>query len=201
MSPALPAEGLLAPLAIIVLAAGHSRRFGAPDKLETPLDGVPLAFHIADTASRLPFGRRFAVCRSRTGLVPEHFLSLGYEVLLNPDPEAGQGVSLATGAGAAWAADVAGALVCLADMPRVGAPLLERMAAVWNNDRARPVAALAAGHLSPPTLFPRAMLPELARLDGDRGARHLLADTVLVPATGDELADFDYPADFGPPAA
>jgi CTP:molybdopterin cytidylyltransferase MocA len=49
---------------------------------------------------------------------------------------------------------------------------------------------------TPPAAFAREYLAELQRLEGDKGARHLLqlADRIVAPAGS--LADFDTPEDF-----
>src|SRR3546814_17898790 len=51
-------------VALILLAAGRSPRFGVADKLAAPLHGRPLVQHAATTLSPLTFGRHIAVCSS-----------------------------------------------------------------------------------------------------------------------------------------
>ena len=46
--------------ALVLLAAGQSRRFGG-DKLGAPLLGKPLALHAADALAAIPFATRIAV--------------------------------------------------------------------------------------------------------------------------------------------
>ncbi len=47
----------------LLLAAGHSRRFGAADKLAAPLDGRPLVAHAAGALAALPLAARLVVLR------------------------------------------------------------------------------------------------------------------------------------------
>ena len=53
-------------LSLVVLAAGASRRFGAPNKLLQPLDGKPLLCHTLTLARQLPVEQRIAVCSTQT---------------------------------------------------------------------------------------------------------------------------------------
>ncbi|HTJ59284.1 MAG TPA: nucleotidyltransferase family protein [Devosiaceae bacterium] len=184
----------LGDIAVVLLAAGLSRRFGPEDKLEAILEGRPLALHAAETLAALAFGRKLAVCASPKGLVPSHLQALAFEIIINPAAERGQGSSLALGAAAAAASD--GIMICLADMPYVRPGLLHRIVEAWDGDRARTVAAQGAGYLGPPVLFPRQAYPALLALEGDRGAKHLLVDAIAVTATPPELRDFDLPGDF-----
>jgi len=184
-------------IAVLLLAAGLSRRYGTGDKLLAPLAGKPLALHAAAMLAALPFGRRLAVCKPGDDVLPRRLVALGFAVVTNPEPEAGQGTSLALGAKAAGAAGKAGLLVCLADMPFVSAADIEELVAAWRRDSARPAAAGAGGYLGAPALFPASALPALARLSGDRGARALLADAVPVAVDPAHLRDFDRPEDFG----
>ena len=49
----------------------------------------------------------------------------------------------------------------------------------------------------PPAVFPRALLPALIALTGDRGARALLAEARTIPAGPAIGRDLDTRADFG----
>src|SRR3546814_1183356 len=64
-------------VALILLAAGRSTRFGVADKLAAPLHGRPLVQHAANTLSPIPFGRHIAVCSSS---LPVDFAALGFDV-------------------------------------------------------------------------------------------------------------------------
>lgn len=186
-------------LAVVVLAAGLSRRFGARDKLEQPLAGKPLACHVADTLAEFPTAHRMVVSAAATGPVAAHFLARDFELIINPDPASGQGRSLALAAERAAAIGATGLLVCLADMPYVTDGLLRRLAERWAADPTISLISACETYRGPPALFPRSSFGPLQRLRGERGGRELLAQAHPVPARPDELRDFDYPADFGAP--
>jgi molybdenum cofactor cytidylyltransferase len=176
----------------VVLAAGRAERFGS-DKLLHPLDGKPLAEHVAATLSALPLIARIAICPAGNGARRDLFLRHGFDIVDNPHPEQGMGTSLALGAQRAITLDADAMLVCLADMPYV---TREHLLALLKVD-APAVATESNGTRSPPAVFARALLPELATLTGDHGARALLKTAATVSAAPALVRDFDTPADFG----
>jgi molybdenum cofactor cytidylyltransferase len=122
--------------------------------------------------------------------------------VLNPDYERGLTTSLRAGI-AALPAGTPAAVMVLADMPRVTAGMLAGLAAAHASaDPARrPPVVLSdyEGVPAPPTLFDRALFPELLALPDDRCPRsvvkrHREAAAVLRwPAAA--LADLDRPED------
>lgn len=181
--------------AVVLLAAGLSRRYGAVGKLVADFHGKPLALHAAQTLIALPFARHIAVCRSGDDDLAGLLASLGFSLVRNPDTARGMASSLALGVEAAGGGPEA-LLVCLADMPVVTGGHLQALV-----ERVTPggIVASVAGPREPPTppaAFAREYLPELLRLEGDKGARHLLQLAELVEAPEGTLADFDTPADF-----
>ena len=182
-------DGLVA----LVLAAGLSRRF-AGDKLLAHYLGKPLAAHIADVLVGMDIKHLLAVCPShheeRASLVRDR----GFEIVWNDAPDQGMGHSLALGAGRARALAAGTLLLCLADMPKISAAHLGRIVAMGRDGVA--VATLANGVRMPPALFPQSMLPELARLTGDRGAPALLAGALTVEAEAEAVRDLDTRSDF-----
>lgn len=173
----------------VVLAAGRAERFGG-DKLMHPLDGRPLGEHIAMTLSEVPLAARLAICPAdspRRGLFAGH----GFEIIDNRRPEQGMGASLALGASRAMTLGADAMLVCLADMPYVTREHLMSLLAV----DAPTVVTEADGTRSPPALFARELLAELATLTGDQGARHLLRSAATVSVDPALVRDFDTRAD------
>jgi molybdenum cofactor cytidylyltransferase len=179
---------------VVLLAAGLSRRYGAVGKLVADFRGKPLARHAAETIGALPFSRRIAVCRTGDDDLAGLLDGLGFEVVRNPDTARGQASSLALGVEAAGEPEAL--VVCLADMPLIAAghlrTLVER---VTPGGIVTSVASLS-GPPTPPAAFSREVLPELLRIEGDKGARHLLQIAERVVAPEGSLADFDTPEDF-----
>lgn len=182
-------------MALILLAAGHSRRFGDADKLMVELGGVPVGLHAARRLSGRVWRRKLAVVGSE-GLRPE-LEALGFEVLRSASgARAGMGDNLALAARHLEGCD--GALVCLADMPFV--PLTHAEALLSRLGGNSTIAISAAGkHKSPPVAFDFSHFKALQSLSGDEGARRIIAaagvEIAEVPTTPDALFDIDTPDD------
>ena len=93
----------------------------------------------------------------------------------NADFASGLASSVKAGV-AAVPADVDGAVVCLGDMPMVEAALIDRLIEAFDPDRGALIAVpVSDGRRGNPVLWSRRFFPELMTLDGDTGARHLIA--------------------------
>ncbi|MBO9714031.1 nucleotidyltransferase family protein [Sphingomonas sp.] len=183
---------MLAPeeTALVLLAAGRSRRFDDGDKLAERFLDKPLAYHVVTALEDMPFAARIAVV-SETQL---DFAALGYEVVENPDPTLGQARSLCFGVEAAEKAGVRAVLVALADMPRVTATHVYRLFDASHGDDTI-VASSDGVQPKPPALFGRGHFAELQSLDGDQGGRALIRRGRHVITRPAELADVDTQED------
>ncbi|MCJ8140168.1 nucleotidyltransferase family protein [Falsirhodobacter halotolerans] len=173
-------------LGAVLLAAGASRRFGAEDKLLTPVRGVPMVCHAARLVARFP--KRLAVVSSDA--VRPVIEAEG--VSTHRIPAGGQGDSLAAAVSRLGAVDRLA--VFLGDMPDLTAGDVDRLLAT---DPSRPACAVLDGVMMPPVIFPRAWLSDLTALTGDRGAGALLraASPTLVSLPPSRLHDVDRPED------
>lgn len=185
-------------VAAILLAAGRSARFGAADKLLAPLDGVPLAVHSAHRIAELSPGRTVAICRDASGPLAVELAAFGFEIIVNPHPEQGLSRSLALGIGVVADGPAAAALICLADMPFVGTAHLRALLQRFDPVDAPVIASSSGTAPMPPALFARSLFERLMRMEGDVGARALLAGAALVAASAGDLADIDRPDDLRP---
>lgn len=182
-------------IAVILLAAGTSQRFGTDDKLLAPLAGEPLALHAARHIALLAPRRRIAVCRDDRGTLARLLAAHGFEIVVNPHPEHGLSRSLSCGIAEAARGPDEVAMVCLADMPFVGTGHLRKLMARFDPVKAPVVASTNGEAAMPPALFARALFETLRSGEGDRGGKALLADAALVPAPAGELVDIDRPDD------
>jgi molybdenum cofactor cytidylyltransferase len=190
----------------ILLAAGASTRMGRPKQL-LPLAGRPLLQRSLDQAA--------AACFDELILVLGHRAAEIRDALHLPDPprcrvvvnrryREGQAGSLVLGLRSADPAAAAAAIL-LGDQPLVPAARIDRLARAFREagaPAARPVYAGAAGERVPghPVFLARSTWPELERLDGDRGARDLLAahpDWLYeIPLGGEPPVDVDTQEDW-----
>ena len=176
-------------IALIVLAAGLSSRFGHGHKLEQDLFGKPVGLHAVETLAPLSFAARIAVI----GPSAPDYARSDYQVVTNPNPAAGMSGSIALGLAAASSARIEAALIILADMPFVTESHVCRILQAYGPQHTI-VASLASGRAMPPALFGRAHFGRLMSLSGDAGARNLLRQAKQVPAPPETLIDIDTPA-------
>lgn len=175
---------------LILLAAGRSQRFGDADKLTQDLLGKPLAFHVVTTLESVPFLDRIVV-KSHTDL---DFEARGYRVIHNHQPEIGMSSSVKLGVASAQALGAEAVLIALADMPCVTAAHVLRLLAAA--DGADTVVASSDGvKPCPPAVFGANHFAALLELEGDEGARKLIAGGKHVIAPARELLDVDRPED------
>jgi molybdenum cofactor cytidylyltransferase len=174
-----------------VLAAGQSRRYGPDDKLLGMLQGRPLCMHIAATLAEIPLLSRIAVCANPQ--VGELYRSMGFKIVVNPDPGTGQGSSLRLGIDALHHGRAA--LLCLADMPFVSGAHLAALARAYDAGQARAVASVSDAYRGPPALIALELLRHF-RPQGDVGARELLSGAAWIKTPARECLDFDTKAAF-----
>jgi molybdenum cofactor cytidylyltransferase len=184
------------PVTGILLAAGASRRFGA-NKLLAPLaDGTPLAVAAARHL-RAATPAALAVVRPGEESLTSLLAAEGLRIVEALDCEQGMGRSLAAGVEAA--ADAAGWLIALADMPYIRVSTIARLVAALAEGQplAAPYHHGGRGH---PVAFSARYGDALRTLRGDRGAAAVLAGDAHWIArieVGDPgiLRDVDLPAD------
>lgn len=186
-------------IAVIVLAAGLSRRYPEGDKLLRPLNHKPLAEYCADTLTAIPFMKRFVVVPSEKGPLAELFLRHDFLLVCNASPERGLGYSLSIGVKEVLKSEQPEAImVCLADMPFISVEVISRLVDGLNNGASAAVCS-SDGHITPPAVFRKAHFCSMTRLDGDRGAKKLLGqigDVCEVGMNPRLLQDFDTSHDF-----
>ena len=102
--------------AAVVLAAGLSRRMGAPNKLLLSLGGEPLIARTVRTVLHTGFDQIVVVLGHQAELVERALQPLGVRSVLNPDFEAGQVSSVRAGL-AALVPSVDAVMICLGDQP------------------------------------------------------------------------------------
>lgn len=158
-------------IAGVLLAAGSGSRFGG-EKLLHPLeDGVAIAAHAArNLLAVVP--EVVAVVRWGDFPLYDMLEEEGCQVTMFQGAARGMGASLAHGIGQARGAD--GWLVALADMPRIAPATIAAIAGALRRgaDIAAPAYRGERGH---PVGFAARLRDELLALDGDEGARAVLA--------------------------
>ncbi|MRX48978.1 NTP transferase domain-containing protein [Paracoccus sp. S-4012] len=173
----------------VLLAAGHSRRWGAGEKLLADWQGRPLVTWAAAALGAARVDHRAAVVRA-----PQVAAALpGLERLVPDEPDEGQAASLRAAVRHAEAVGARKLLILLGDMPRLRPETLDAVVAACG---ATPAAVRHPdGRPGVPACFPATMFSGLLGLSGDRGAGALLAEAAVVEVAAEELLDIDRPAD------
>jgi molybdenum cofactor cytidylyltransferase len=162
-------------VAAIVLAAGRSTRMGGPNKLLAELDGKKLVRIVTEQALASKANEVIVVTGHQAELVEQALAGLSVKFVRNPDFAGGLASSVKAGI-AAVAESADGAVVCLGDMPMVSTELLDRLIGTFAPDRGNLIVVpVAEGRRGNPVLWSRRFFRELMTLDGDVGARHLIA--------------------------
>jgi len=159
-------------IAAIVLAAGLARRMGR-QKLLLDLNGKPVVRWSVDAV--LPHVEDCVVVTGRDDAAVRAALTpLTVRYAVNPHPEHGQGSSIAVGV-AALEPRTTATLVVLGDQPLTPPDVVPALLAAQRQSGRAIAAPSYRGTRGTPVLFTAEVFPELRTLDGDAGARSVLA--------------------------
>jgi molybdenum cofactor cytidylyltransferase len=186
------AHGLYA----IVLAAGPSTRFGSPKQL-VRVGGRPLLHTLVTRAAEVTGNALVVVLGAGADRLAPLLKHSPGTLVINREWREGLASSIRAGV-ARLPPACTGALLVLADQAGVTADDLRRLAGTWRKQPQYMAAALYAGTVGAPAIFPRAVFPELAALRGDAGARAVLrrgADTLVRVPMPSAALDVDTPED------
>jgi molybdenum cofactor cytidylyltransferase len=162
-------------IAAVILAAGRSTRMGGPNKLLAELGGKPLVRIVAEQVLASRASSVTVVTGHQAAEVEKALAGLKVKFVRNPDFVAGLASSVRTGI-AAVPENADGAVVCLGDMPLIDARLIDRLIEAFAPDRGNLIAVpVSDNRRGNPVLWSRRFFDELMMLDGDIGARHLIA--------------------------
>ena len=171
VAPATPPR-----IAAVVLAAGQSRRMGTLNKLLIEVDGVPMVRRVAAAA----LASKAAPVVVVTGHEAERVRAAldGLDVAFAHNSEFAEGMSSSLHCGVeALDPAIDGAVVCLGDMPRTSAALIDRLIADFNPLEGRAIGVPTyRGKRGNPVLWAARFFGEMRNLSGDVGARHLIGD-------------------------
>jgi molybdenum cofactor cytidylyltransferase len=186
----------------VILAAGQSSRYRAADpsaasKVVATLDGKPLVRHVAEAA----LAGRLDPIVVVTGFAREHvedaLVGLDVRFVHNPAFATGLASSLRAGV-AALGPGVSGVAILLADMPMITGELTAALARAFAaHPQANALVPVRKGQRGNPVFIGEKLFSEVAKLEGDAGARPLLkgrSDVVEIPVDDEGIAfDVDTP--------
>lgn len=186
-------------IAGIILAAGRSSRLGRPKQL-LPLAGRPLLAHTLAHAVASGLDEVILVLGHDAATIAAAVGEHGQRTVINPDYAAGQSTSVRAGL-AALAPETEAVLFLLGDQPAITPEIIDTIIAAYRATPAPILVPLYGSERGNPVLFDRTLLPELATVSGDEGARAIVrahaADVRLIPVRGNHVPhDVDTEEDY-----
>ncbi|MFV0474814.1 MAG: NTP transferase domain-containing protein [Pikeienuella sp.] len=186
----------------ILLAAVASSRMRGADKLLEDAGGAPLIRRAAEALTASRAAEVLVVLRPGDDARRAALGGLKLRIVENPQAAEGMGASIRAGM-SAIATEAGAALIALADMPEIGAAEIDRLIAAFAPGEGAEIARAATETGAPgnPVLFGRRFFEALSTLEGDEGARSILAAhgdlARLVPLTAEAArVDLDTPEDW-----
>ena len=190
----MPQPGKSKSLAVALLAAGASRRFGDADKLAAPFRGTMLGLFTARAIPREAFAKALVIAPGLDHPCTAGWEEAGYAVHANPRAHEGMGTSVALAARLAQAAEVDALLIALADMPLVPSEHYSALARAAGESGPDAIVVSSDGAARmPPAIFGAEHFGRLTGLEGDMGARAILSQGSILDCPPAWLADIDTP--------
>lgn len=195
-------DGAFAPqVAAIVLAAGLSRRMAGVNKLLTMINGKPLILHSVEAALASRAQVVLVVLGHQADAVRAALAPVAERLRFVDAADYAQGLSQSLRAGIKAAAAYDAAVICLGDMPFVDARTIDRLIAAFSPADGREICLPTHnGRRGNPVLWGQRFFAEIMALEGDQGAKPLLArhqrEICEVAADSDAVRrDIDRPED------
>ena len=186
-------------IAAVILAAGASTRMGR-NKLLLELNGETVVRRAARTAIVAGLDPVIVVTGHAREAVTGALHGLGCRNVFNGEHAHGTHTSVAAGIGAVEPTACAAAIVMLADMPLVSAPMLRALVERYRESGAPLVASRYGGEVNaPPILYDRRLFGELRNMDarcGRQVVRRHLDEAVELDWSAEAARDLDRPADY-----
>jgi molybdenum cofactor cytidylyltransferase len=181
----------------VILAAGQSRRMGTSNKLFASFNGKTMVRQVAEITNASEVAGITVVTGHQAEELQIALAGLDVTFAHNPDFASGLASSLRCGI-ASLPDDCGGALILLADMPRITTDMIDRqITAFGETTQASIIQATSHGKRGNPVLWPSEYFEALKQISGDVGARHIIgqnAERVVEIELGEAAAlDIDTP--------
>ncbi len=183
-------------ISTIILAAGASTRLGKPKQLVVCQD-KSLIRHICDVALQSKVESVYVVLGSQISLIEKNISDLPIKIIENPHWQTG--ISSSIRAGIKKLPDSTdAALILLCDQPKVNTSLLNTIIDTYISTKKQIIACKYGDTIGVPALFDKSLFPELLKLEGDYGAKKVIAnhesDRMIIDFP-EGIYDIDSPID------
>ncbi len=183
-------------LAVVILAAGKSQRFGSPKQIAM-MNGQSLINNCIQNCSKLNVPI-FVVLGANRELVKQQIQPCGSPLNFINNPSFTQGLSTSIRAGVIASLNkFDGLLFVTCDQVMVSFEDLNQLTSAWASEPHRMVSARYKGTIGIPAIFPKTSFHALTQLTGDKGAKSLLNSSPHCHVVDIESAaiDIDTPED------
>ena len=162
-------------VALILLAAGESRRMGTPKQLLS-YKGSSLIGHAATTAVASNCTPVIIVLGANSDRISAEIKDLPVQITYNDQWRQGMSMSIARGIKTLLEMKVNfdAIIVALADQPLITATVYDRLIDIYRLNRPQTIASNYSNTIGVPALFDRILLPELLKMKQQGGAKQLL---------------------------
>jgi molybdenum cofactor cytidylyltransferase len=170
------------PLAAVILAAGESRRMGAPKAL-VPYRGTTFVEHLLEITRHTRVGVTRIVVGAHADAIREKLSSQAAAIVVNEDWAKGQLSSIQTAIRSLPEEGSCGMILCPVDHPIVSATLIARLIAEFDSSGQAIVIPTYRRRRGHPLIFRASLYPELLAASPEVGARQ------VVWAHADEISE------------
>lgn len=166
------AAGKRSDIALLILAAGESRRMGQAKQL-LPWGETTLLGHAMEQALLTPLSRKYLLLGARAEQIMQEVDLTGFIPLINPDWEEGMGTGIAYALNKMLhdIPELQGVLIMLADQPEVDHHLLGELLSQFATSDKPVLACTYRERAGVPAIISGKYLELLKTLKGDKGAR------------------------------
>ena len=187
-------------VALVLLAAGESRRMGTPKQLLT-YKGSSLIRHAATEAVKSDCDPIVVVLGANSDRISPKINDLPVHITYNPQWQQGMSASISTGITALleMKIDLDAVVVALGDQPLITEEVYDRLIETYAQNPVKAVACNYSDTLGVPALFDCTLLPELLDMNHQGGAKQTLyrySDRTFNLDLPEAAIDIDTPADY-----
>lgn len=166
-------------IAILILAAGSSKRMGSPKQL-LPWGGTTLLGHSIAQAEKSDAGSVFIIIGANAEKIKETTQRTSATMLTNNEWRSGLGSSIVYGVQHLLMSttNIDGILIMLADQPQVDTAYLNGLIELFHSEQKQIIASSYKDELGVPAIFDKTYFDELSVLQGDNGAKSVIHKNV-----------------------
>ncbi|MEL6223856.1 MAG: nucleotidyltransferase family protein [Cyanobacteria bacterium J06627_8] len=185
-------------IAIIILAAGASRRMGQPKQLLS-YRGQTLLSHVIQCALASSCSSVIIVLGAHSSKIAPTIEQFSIEIIINSDWHQGVSSSIRCGLNYLREKSIGGVIFLTCDQPFISTEIIERLIRLYDQSNQPIIASQYGKIVGIPCLFTCSVYPELMQVQGDSGAKSIIKKNRSRIATVEfprGAIDLDTPADY-----